>query len=114
LRSGPPGDGGETRGGFVVSSEVPRLLNALEVQRSLERNYPPFLRDAGIGGEVTLWLLIDENGRVVDTDIRERSGHPALDEAAVKVGEIIRFSPGMNRAARVKVWVSLPIRFKTQ
>jgi outer membrane biosynthesis protein TonB len=35
------------------------------VQRALERNYPPLLRDAGIGGTPVVWFFIDENGRVL-------------------------------------------------
>ena len=115
--SGPPGgalDNAETRGGFVVSKVPPQLLNAPEVQRALERNYPALLRDAGIGGRVVLWLLVDETGRVIQTDVREGSGQAAFDSAAARVGEIMRFSPGQNREDRVKVWVSLPVVFRTR
>jgi protein TonB len=119
-RAGPPnppgsvGDNTETRGGFVVSKVPPQLLNAPEVQRALERNYPALLRDAGIGGRVVLWLLVDETGRVIETDVREGSGQSAFDSAAARVGEIMRFSPGKNREDRVKVWVSLPVVFRTR
>ena len=104
----------ETRDGFRVLSVPPRLVNANDVQRALERNYPPLLRDAQIGGRVVLWLLIDENGRVMDAEVKESSGQSAFDDAAIKVGEIMKFSPGMNRTDRVKVWVQLPIVFKTR
>jgi protein TonB len=110
------GGGGEPemRGGFIVTKEIPQLLNTAEVQRSLQRNYPAILRDAGVGGRVTLWLLIDENGRVIDTDVRESSGQEAFDSAAARVAGIMRFSPGKNRENNVKVWVSLPVLFKTR
>jgi protein TonB len=121
-RGGPPpvthgagsGTDPEQRGGFEVSKELPQLLNPAEVQRALERNYPGILRDAGIGGRVVLWLLIDENGRVIDADVRESSGQEAFDSAAARVAEIMRFSPGKNRESRVKVWVSLPVLFRTK
>lgn len=113
--SGPgSATGEETRGGFVISKVLPQLLNASEVERALVRNYPALLRDAGVGGRVVLWLLIDENGRVIDTDVRESSGQLAFDSAAARVGEIMRFSPGMNREDRVRVWVSLPVVFRTK
>ena len=117
LPGNPPAGGGEnteTRGGFIVSKVPPQLQNAPDVQRALERNYPPLLRDAGVGGRVVLWLLVDENGRVIETDVREGSGQAAFDSAAARVGEIMRFSPGKNREARVKVWVSLPVIFRTR
>ena len=122
--AGPPGDAastdapavdtGELRGGFEVLKVLPQMLNKAQVQHALVANYPRILRDSGIGGRVMLWLLIDENGRVVDTEVKESSGHDALDKAAMKVGEVIRFSPGMNRENRVKVWVALPVVFTTR
>lgn len=112
VESAPPGSG--MKDGFAVATVLPKLLNADAVRRELERSYPAFLRDAGIGGEVLVWLLIDENGRVVESEIKESSGHAALDQAAVAVGALMRFSPGRNRDHGVKVWVSVPIRFTTR
>jgi TonB family protein len=116
-RSGAMGGGdgdAPTRDGFAIVKTLPRLLNSDEVTRALVRNYPAFLRDAGVGGDVLIWLLIDENGRVIDTDVRESSGHAALDKAAMEVGEVMRFSPASNRDQRVKVWVSVPVKFRTR
>jgi protein TonB len=84
------------------------------VARALEREYPPLLRDAGIGGTVDIWFFIDEEGKVVNTVVDKSSGHKALDDAAVKVADIIQFSPALNRDKRVPVWISLPITFTTR
>jgi TonB family protein len=111
--SGGSGDA-LTREGFEIRSVAPALLNQDDVKRALERNYPAMLRDAGISGRVTLWLLLDETGRVTRADVKESSGHAAFDDAARRVGEMMRFSPAMNRDARVKVWVALPIVFTTR
>jgi TonB family protein len=109
------GSGGETmKGGFIVSTVVPALLNAEEVKRELVRSYPAMLRDAGIGGDVMMWILIDENGRVIETEVRSSSGHSALDQAARNVSSVMKFSPARNRDQMVKVWVSVPIKFRTQ
>jgi TonB family protein len=117
-RNAPTGPGGggnaPTRSGFEVRSVAPALLNPDDVKRALERNYPALLRDAGISGRVTLWLLLDESGRVTQTEVKESSGHVAFDDAARKVGELMRFSPAMNRDERIKVWVMLPIVFTTK
>jgi TonB family protein len=112
--SGPGSGDAPTRNGFEVRSVAPALLNPDDVKRALERNYPAMLRDAGIGGRVMLWLLLDESGRVAQVDVKESSGHVAFDNAARKVGEMMRFSPAMNRDERVKVWVALPIVFTTR
>jgi protein TonB len=99
---------------FTPYTVKPELKNRDAVGRALVRNYPPLLRDAGIGGTVLTWLLIDENGRVIKTQVKEGSGHDALDQAALKVADIMNFTPALNRDQKVKVWISLPIVFKTQ
>jgi protein TonB len=91
---------------------APDLRNRAEVERALKRYYPPLLRDAGIGGEVLVWFFIDETGKVRKTLLKETSGHKALDEAAIKVAEIMEFSPALNRDKKVPVWVQLPISFR--
>jgi protein TonB len=87
---------------FTPFTVAPRLKNNEEVARVLERTYPPLLRDAGIGGEV------------LKTQVNETSGYPALDDAAVKVGQMMQFTPAYNRDKKVQVWVSIPIKFNTK
>ena len=99
---------------FTPYTVAPELKNTAEVQRVLERTYPPLLRDAGIGGTVLLWFLIDENGKVVKTQLKESSGHAPLDEAATKVASVMQFSPAINRDRKVPVWVAIPILFTTK
>ena len=99
---------------FTPYTVKPELRNREAVQRALVRNYPPLLRDAGIGGTTLLWMLIDETGTVQKTQVKEKSGHDALDQAAQKVGEVMQFTPALNRDQKVKVWIQLPIVFKTQ
>ena len=92
----------------------PTLRNREEMGRLLEREYPPLLRDAGIGGTTKVWFFIDETGKVVKTQINVSSGHQALDEVAIKVADRYVFSPAMNRDKPVPVWISLDITFKTR
>jgi len=99
---------------FTPFTVAPSILNRSEVVRAMEREYPPLLRDAGIGGTVRVYFFIDENGVVQDTRIDQSSGHQALDEAALKVADIYRFSPALNRDKKVPVWVSFPITFQVR
>lgn len=99
---------------FTPFTVAPSILNRDEVVRSMEREYPPLLRDAGIGGTVRVYFFIDETGKVMDTRIDQTSGHQALDDAALKVAGIYRFSPALNRDKRVPVWVSFPITFQVR
>ena len=99
---------------FTPFTVAPTLRNQAQVAAALQRLYPPLLRDSGIGGTVQVWFFIDENGTVQRTDIKQSSGHPALDEAALKVADLMQFTPAMNRDQKVKVWVDMPIVFRTQ
>jgi len=113
----PPSAGGEDISAaptFTPFTVRPELKNAREVARALERYYPPLLRDAGISGTVPVWFFIDENGRVVKTQINQSSGYEAFDEASLKVADMMRFSPALNRDKKVPVWVSIPIVFQVQ
>ena len=76
------------------------------------REYPPFLRDAGIGGTVVVWFLISETGEVVQSRISDASGQDQLDAAALRVANTFRFSAAMNRDDPVPVWIKLPITFQ--
>ncbi len=99
---------------FTPMTVRPEIRNRREVQEALVREYPPLLRDAGIGGQVVVWFYISEEGTVLDRRVSESSGHDPLDEAALKVADVFRFTPAMNRDERVQVWIQLPITFQVQ
>jgi protein TonB len=98
---------------FTPYTVKPEVKNRDEVIKALEAEYPPLLREAGIGGTVLVWFFIDEEGHVLRTQVHETSGHPQLDGAALDVADIIRFTPALNRDKRVPVWISIPITFHT-
>ena len=97
---------------FTPMTVRPEIVNRGEVQAALMREYPPILRDSGIGGTVEVWFFISEEGRVLDSRVSESSGQVQFDEAALKVADVVRFSPALNRDQRVQVWIQLPITFQ--
>jgi protein TonB len=99
---------------FTPFTVRPGIRNRDELARAMEREYPPLLRDAGIGGTVIIHFFIDEEGVVRNSVLAESSGHRALDEAALKIAPIIEFTPALNRDKRVPVWIQLPITFQTR
>jgi TonB family protein len=103
LRDGPT---------FTPFTKAPAILNRQDVLEAMERHYPALLRDAGIGGTVRLYFLIDEDGAVRDALVDRSSGHEALDAAALRVAKVYRFDPAMNRDEPVPVWVSFPVAFE--
>ena len=110
----PPQDDLAAAPQFTPMTVRPELMNVEDVLKTLTRTYPPLLRDAGIGGTAVMWFFIDENGTVVRTQLSRSSGYPALDDAAARVAEVMKFSPAMNRDRKVPVWVEIPIVFNTR
>lgn len=99
---------------FSPSMVRPRPLNRSELSRLMQRHYPTILKDAGIGGTTVLGIWIDENGVVQRATIAKSSGHPQLDEAAMKVVDLVEFSPAMNRDQRVPVRMNWGIVWSPQ
>jgi len=97
---------------FTPFTVAPEIQNRDEVIAAMARSYPPLLRDAGIGGTIRVYFLISETGLVTDTRIDQSSGHEALDQAALAVASVYRFSAALNRDQPTAVWVSFPITFQ--
>ena len=99
---------------FTPMTQRPQLRNATDVRRQLLEQYPPLLRDAGIGGTANVWFLIAEDGAVARTLINTGSGYDALDEAALRVAETMEFAPAQLEGKAVPVWVALDITFESE
>ncbi|MDH3272273.1 MAG: TonB family protein [Gemmatimonadota bacterium] len=99
---------------FTPFTVAPTIQNRNQVVQAMIREYPPLLRDAGIGGTVIVWFFIDENGQVQDFQINQSSGHQALDDAALAVADVYRFTAALNRDKKVPVWVQFPITFQVR
>jgi len=96
---------------YIVRDTEPRLLNGPDMIRLMDRMYPPALKEAGIGGEVLMWVWVDEEGMPGNAQINRSSGRPQLDETALAIAAQMRFSPAMLRDRPVGVWVAQPISF---
>lgn len=103
--------GGTGHGGTPLK-EMPRLLNRDEVLAGMRRLYPESERQAGREGAVVITIHIGDDGRVSSSDIA-RAASPAFDEAARKVGALMRFSPAIGLSGRpVPVRMPQEVRFK--
>ena len=75
--------------------------------------YPPSSRRAGEAGTVILEVLVLENGRVGDARVKQSSGFPRLDEAAVReVKRSWRLVPGTENGKPVQMWGQFAVTFK--
>ena len=99
---------------FTPMTVRPEIINLAEIQQALMTQYPAMLRNAGIGGTVELWFFISKGGRVLDRRVFGSSGYVQLDEAALKVADVFRFTPALNREKIVQVWIRLPIAFQVR
>lgn len=94
----------------ALAEEKPQLQNAAEVQRLLQRLYPPLLRDAGITGQVQMKFVVNGQGRVEATSVSVvNATHDAFGEASAKVVERMRFKPARVGGRPVPVLVQIPI-----
>ncbi len=103
--------GGTGHGGTPLK-ELPRLLNRDEVLAGLKRLYPESERQAGREGAVVITIHLGVDGLVSFSDIA-RPASPAFDEAAKKVGALMRFSPAIGLNGRpVPVRMPQEVRFR--
>lgn len=111
----PTGSESETAGSerpkFIPYSEAPELQNPSRVTARLNDLYPNDLQEEGIGGTVTLWMYVDTDGDVTRSRVENSSGYRALDQAALKVSEVMEFSPALNRDQPRAVWIQQLIKF---
>lgn len=73
--------------------------------------YPDMARQAGVEGNVTLWLFIRADGTVADVQLYNSSGVGSLDQAAISAARNTRWTPARNNSVPVGVWTSLTYRF---
>jgi protein TonB len=99
---------------FTPFTVGPTLLNRDQVARAMVASYPEALRRSGIGGVVRVYFFVNKEGVVQDYRVHQSSGFAELDEAALAVADVYRFSPALNRDKVVPVWVSLPIEFQVR
>lgn len=89
--------------------EVPKMLNT-----ELPFRYPAALYARKIQGNVTLRLRVDRDGQVRadSTRIEESSGYAALDSAAVKGSQELRFIPAKLNGEPLPVTILFPVYFR--
>lgn len=74
---------------------------------ALGQFYPAEAIARGLQGEVLVLLIIDENGQVVAARVEQGSGHPLLDEAALRAVRSLRSLPADTPREMV-----LPVHFR--
>ena len=66
---------------------------------------------AGLEARVVLQVRVDTNGYVREAYVAHGSGSQELDDAAMWIGEQMKFDPARHQGEPVSAWVQVPIVF---
>lgn len=90
----------------TAAQEARKQLSRMAAQDDF---YPLEAIQRGWQGEVLVQIFLDPNGHVIAARIATSSGHPSLDQAALKAARALRSLPasGLEEAF-------LPVRFRLQ
>ncbi len=80
----------------------------------LPPTYPSSLLSKGIGGRVLVTCSVDETGRVIGTSIKQSSGHPDLDKAAINAVNKWKFKPATKGGRKIKATCVVPFNFEVK
>jgi TonB family protein len=81
----------------IVSAKTPR--------------YPPMAQRLRKEATIVIKILIDEEGRVIETQLAGKEEGYGLDREAESVAESSRWRPATKDGVPVKIWWQMPIKF---
>lgn len=108
----PGGQTGGTVGGQLSGVVAPRFDAAY--LNNPEPDYPSLSKRLGEEGRVLLRVLVTAEGFAELVEIRQTSGHPRLDQAALTTVKRWRFTPARRGDERLAAWVLVPLSFQLE
>jgi periplasmic protein TonB len=104
---GGNGDGSDSLGGGELDSPPSPTTKT-------QPTYPSSLLKKGVGGKVLITCTVDDTGKVTSTTIKQSSGQPELDKAAINAVTLWKFKPGMKAGKPVKAVCVVPFNFEVK
>ena len=111
--------------GPVVASHTPAPTPAPKVEEPVTEpngaaaylnnpppTYPRAAQRQGMQGRVLLRVHVLANGRVGNAEVKQSSGKPILDEAALSAVKEWIFTPAKRGSTAIDGWTHVPIEFK--
>lgn len=95
---------------FTVVEQAPEIIGGLQKLYELVE-YPALARKSGLEGTVVVQIVVNADGTPSDPTIA-RGVHKVLDDAAIEGVMQLRFEPAMQRSRPVRVYMTLPVRFR--
>lgn len=80
--------------------------------RAVTPVYPPFERDEGIEGMVTVEMRVDEYGMVVEANVLSTMGPDSFADSALDAVRQFVFEPPTENGQPTSIWVRLRIKFR--
>jgi protein TonB len=92
----------------------PKTISGVQYLEAPQPVYPPLARRAGEAGKVVLRVLVNQQGRAEQVDLRSSSGFERLDESARQSVLKARFRPHLEDGLAVAVYALVSINFSIQ
>jgi protein TonB len=86
------------------------MLTAIYL-RNPKPSYPNMSRRLSEQGTVLLRVFVTMTGDATKIELKESSGHPRLDHAALDAVQTWKFVPAKRGEQPVAAWVVVPIKF---
>ena len=80
------------------------------LRKRVEPVYPELAKKANLEGTVVVKVLLNTKGEVEATEVLK--SHELFDNAALTAAKQFRFTPARQRDRLVRVWVSIPFKFR--
>jgi protein TonB len=91
-----------------------KTISGVQYLEAPQPVYPPLARRAAEEGKVTLRVLVNQQGRAEQVELRRSSGYDRLDESARQAVLKARFQPHLEDGVAVAVYALVSINFSIQ
>ena len=98
----------------MAAPAQPNTISGVQYLEAPQPVYPPLARRAGEAGKVVLRVLVNQQGRAEQVDLRSSSGFERLDESARQSVLKARFRPHLEDGLAIAVYALVSINFSIQ
>jgi protein TonB len=90
---------------------VPGTSVKVTFQPDVQDYYPEVSRRNNEEGRPVVKICVNAAGKIDSVEVATGSGHPLLDEAALKVAKAMKFKPATSEGKPVASCPTLPVKF---
>jgi protein TonB len=90
---------------------VPGTSVKVTFSPDVQEYYPEVSRRNGEEGRAVVKVCVNATGKIDSVEVATGTGHPLLDEAALKVAKAMKFKPATSEGKPVLSCPTLPVKF---